>query len=169
MGRGAGGPRTVGASRGALSRGGRSGLTQARRAPSSGSTVTPQVTCGYYGKPNHFENDCWRKSGKCLACGSTEHQLANCPNKMKTGDDTQRPEKSASKQTSAGGIRPKVPARVYALDYQQVPEATEVVEELESLPPEREIAFKIDVTPGVAPISKTPYQMAPTELKELKL
>ncbi|XP_027166345.1 uncharacterized protein LOC113766340 [Coffea eugenioides] len=130
MGRGAGGPRTVGASRGALSRGGRSGLTQARRAPSSGSTVTPQVTCGYYGKPNHFENDCWRKSGKCLACGSTEHQLANCPNKMKTGDDTQRPEKSASKQTSAGGIRPKVPARVYALDYQQVPEATEVVEEI---------------------------------------
>ncbi|XP_071921717.1 uncharacterized protein [Coffea arabica] len=42
-------------------------------------------------------------------------------------------------------------------------------EELESLPPEREIAFKIDVTPGVAPISKTPYRMAPTELKELKL
>ena len=42
-------------------------------------------------------------------------------------------------------------------------------EELESLPPEREIAFKIDVTPGVAPISKMPYRMAPPELKELKL
>mgnify|MGYP004722904999 CR=1 FL=1 len=42
-------------------------------------------------------------------------------------------------------------------------------EELESLPPEREIAFKIDVVPGVAPISKTPYRIAPTELKELKL
>nr|XP_027109302.1 uncharacterized protein LOC113729176 [Coffea arabica] len=97
MGRGVGGPRTAGVSRGALSRGGRSGLTQARRAPSSGSAVTPQVTCGYCGKPNHSENDCWRKSGKCLACGSTEHQLANCPNKMKTGGDTQRPEKSASK------------------------------------------------------------------------
>ncbi|XP_071933124.1 uncharacterized protein [Coffea arabica] len=43
------------------------------------------------------------------------------------------------------------------------------LEKLESLPPERGIAFKIDVTPAVAPISKTPYRMAPTELKELKL
>ncbi|XP_071917037.1 uncharacterized protein [Coffea arabica] len=42
-------------------------------------------------------------------------------------------------------------------------------EELESLPPEREIVFKIDVTPGVTPISKTPYRMAPAELKELKM
>ena len=42
-------------------------------------------------------------------------------------------------------------------------------EELESLPPEREIAFKIDVTPGVAPISKTPYRMAPADVNELKL
>ena len=42
-------------------------------------------------------------------------------------------------------------------------------EKLESLPPERDIVFEIDVIPEVAPISKTPYQMAPTELKELKL
>ncbi|XP_071926135.1 uncharacterized protein [Coffea arabica] len=41
--------------------------------------------------------------------------------------------------------------------------------ELETLPPEREIVFKIDVAPGMAPISKTPYRMAATELKELKL
>ena len=41
-------------------------------------------------------------------------------------------------------------------------------EELESLPLERKIAFKIDVTLGVAPISKTPYRMAPAKLKELK-
>ena len=43
------------------------------------------------------------------------------------------------------------------------------LEELESLPPEREIEFKINVISGVAPISKTPYRMAPTELTELKL
>ncbi|XP_071905687.1 uncharacterized protein [Coffea arabica] len=42
-------------------------------------------------------------------------------------------------------------------------------EELEFLPPERDIAFKIDVIPGVVPISKTPYRMAPAELKELKM
>ncbi|XP_071926269.1 uncharacterized protein [Coffea arabica] len=43
------------------------------------------------------------------------------------------------------------------------------LEKLECLPLEREIAFKIDVSQGVAPISKTPYRMVPTELKELKL
>ena len=42
-------------------------------------------------------------------------------------------------------------------------------EEFESLPPEREIAFKIDVTPGLSPISKTPNRMASAELKGLKL
>ena len=42
-------------------------------------------------------------------------------------------------------------------------------EKLETLDPEREIVFKIDVVPGTAPISKTPYRMALTELKELKL
>ena len=42
-------------------------------------------------------------------------------------------------------------------------------EELKFLPRERDIAFKIDIISRVAPISKTPYRMIPTELKELKL
>ncbi|XP_071920638.1 uncharacterized protein [Coffea arabica] len=42
-------------------------------------------------------------------------------------------------------------------------------EELKTLPPEREVEFKIDLVPGTAPISKTPYRMAPAELKELKI
>jgi hypothetical protein len=36
------------------------------------------------------------------------------------------------------------------------------------LPPDRKIEFCIDLIPGVAPISKAPYRMAPAELKELK-
>ena len=118
MGRGTGGVRIVRACRGVLSRGGGGGPTQVRGASSTGSAVTPQVTCEYCGKPNHSENDCWRKSEKCLFCGSVEHQVANCSKAPKMGSNTQRPEKSTSKQTSAGGSRPKVPARVYALDYQ---------------------------------------------------
>nr|XP_027093626.1 uncharacterized protein LOC113714026 [Coffea arabica] len=42
-------------------------------------------------------------------------------------------------------------------------------DELKSMPPEREIEFKIDLVPGTAPIAKTPYRMAPAELMELKL
>nr|XP_027109190.1 uncharacterized protein LOC113729062 [Coffea arabica] len=124
-----GGTRTAGA----LSRGGRGGPVQVRGAPSSGSAMTPQFTCGYCGKPNHSENDCWRKSGKCLFCGSVEHQLAGCPKAPKLGGNPQRPEKSTSKQTSAGGSRPKVPARIYALDHQQIPDATEVVKDLKPI------------------------------------
>ncbi|XP_071900909.1 uncharacterized protein [Coffea arabica] len=40
---------------------------------------------------------------------------------------------------------------------------------LKSMPPEKEIEFKIDLVPGTAPIAKIPYRMAPTKLKELKL
>jgi len=41
-------------------------------------------------------------------------------------------------------------------------------EELLGLPPAREIDFKIELVPGAQPISKAPYRMVPTELKELK-
>ena len=39
---------------------------------------------------------------------------------------------------------------------------------LPGLPPDREIEFVIELVLGIAPISKAPYRMAPTELKELK-
>ena len=42
-------------------------------------------------------------------------------------------------------------------------------EELSGLLPQREIEFTIDVVPGATPASITPYQMAPLEIKELKL
>ena len=42
-------------------------------------------------------------------------------------------------------------------------------EELPGLPPQREIEFVIDVVPSATPASITQYQMAPFELKELKL
>ncbi len=36
------------------------------------------------------------------------------------------------------------------------------------MPPDGEVEFVIDVVPGTAPISKAPYRMALTELRELK-
>ena len=40
--------------------------------------------------------------------------------------------------------------------------------ELLGLPPSREVEFAIDLVLGSQPILKSPYRMAPTELKELK-
>ena len=40
--------------------------------------------------------------------------------------------------------------------------------ELPRLPPDRDVEFTIEFLPGAAPISVTPYRMAPTELRELK-
>jgi hypothetical protein len=41
-------------------------------------------------------------------------------------------------------------------------------EELQGMPPYREVEFVIDPLPGTAPISKWPYRMFVEELKELK-
>ncbi|XP_024981748.1 uncharacterized protein LOC112518329 [Cynara cardunculus var. scolymus] len=41
-------------------------------------------------------------------------------------------------------------------------------DDLPGIPPVREIEFTIDLVPGASPISKAPYRMAPTEMKELK-
>ncbi|XP_076893089.1 uncharacterized protein LOC143545013 [Bidens hawaiensis] len=41
-------------------------------------------------------------------------------------------------------------------------------EELPGIPPERDVEFRIDLVPGTAPIAKSPYRLAPTEMKELK-
>ena len=41
-------------------------------------------------------------------------------------------------------------------------------EDISGLPPEREVEFVIEVTPGAGSISKAPYRMAPNEMAELK-
>ncbi|GJU43282.1 putative reverse transcriptase domain-containing protein [Tanacetum coccineum] len=40
-------------------------------------------------------------------------------------------------------------------------------EELPGLPPTRQVEFQIDLMPGAAPVVRAPYQLAPSEMKEL--
>ncbi|GJR36517.1 putative reverse transcriptase domain-containing protein [Tanacetum coccineum] len=40
-------------------------------------------------------------------------------------------------------------------------------EDLPGIPPKRQVEFRIDLIPGATPIAKTPYRLAPSEMKEL--
>ncbi|GJZ66843.1 putative reverse transcriptase domain-containing protein [Tanacetum coccineum] len=41
------------------------------------------------------------------------------------------------------------------------------LEKLPGLPPPRQVEFRIDLIPGAAPVSRAPYRLAPSEMKEL--
>jgi hypothetical protein len=44
-----------------------------------------------------------------------------------------------------------------------------VFKDVPGLPPKRDIDFSINMMPGAAPVSKTPYTMSTLELKELQM
>ena len=60
----------------------------------------------------------------------------------------------------------KVPNLEY---YAVLEEFEDVFKEVPGLPPKRDIDFSINLMPGAAPVSKTPYIMSTLELKELQM
>ncbi|XP_076901158.1 uncharacterized protein LOC143555512 [Bidens hawaiensis] len=42
------------------------------------------------------------------------------------------------------------------------------LDELPDIPPDQEVEFRVDLMPGISPIAKAMYCLAPTEMKELK-
>ncbi|GJS77829.1 reverse transcriptase domain-containing protein [Tanacetum coccineum] len=40
-------------------------------------------------------------------------------------------------------------------------------EDLSGLPPQRQVEFRIDLVPGVTPVAKSPYRLAPSKMQEL--
>jgi hypothetical protein len=54
-------------------------------------------------------------------------------------------------------------------DYAVLKEFEDVFKEIPGLPPKRDIDFSINMMPGAYPVSKTPYRMSTSELKELQM
>jgi hypothetical protein len=54
-------------------------------------------------------------------------------------------------------------------DYAVLKEFEDVFKKIPRLPPKRDIDFSINLMPGEAPVSKTPYRMSTPELKELQM
>ncbi|XP_071939140.1 uncharacterized protein [Coffea arabica] len=115
-----------GISRGAPSRGGEVRRDQ-RGGFQCGSGSASRGPCGYCGKPNHAEDNCWKK-GKCLRCRSADHQLATCPVLKQDGKGSQQLPRTSSGPIKVDGTKPKVSAQVYSLEPQQIPDPSEVVE-----------------------------------------
>ena len=88
---------------------------------------TVPISCSYCGKMGHNENTCWKKTGDCLRCGSSEHRIKDCPiSRLSTARTTIETLVSRGKPEPAG--KPKVPVRVYALNKNEVGEEAEMVE-----------------------------------------
>ncbi|XP_027169505.1 uncharacterized protein LOC113769237 [Coffea eugenioides] len=128
FGRGAGGGRFSGTARGAPSRGSQPGLGPQRSSSQGSSATVSRGPCSFCGKPNHTEDDCWRKQNKCLRCGSAEHRLASCPVQPREAKGITQSSKATSIQSRVEGAKPKVPARVYSIEQRPVPDSAEVVE-----------------------------------------
>ncbi|XP_073132158.1 uncharacterized protein [Henckelia pumila] len=63
----------------------------------------------------------------------------------------------------------KMPVRLVITDVDVVRDFGDVfLEDVAGLPSDREMEFSIDLVPGTVPISKAPYRLAPTKMKELK-
>ena len=55
-------------------------------------------------------------------------------------------------------------------DYQVLQEFKDVFpDEIPGLPPKRDIDFTIELVPGAAPVSRTPYRMSTPEMLEMKM
>ncbi|XP_071901550.1 uncharacterized protein [Coffea arabica] len=135
------------------------GRGQPRNTSQGGRAIVPQVNCAYCKKPGHAMDGCWKKQGRCLKCGSSEHQIAGCPKIQEGGNPNARP-------NTSGGSRPTVPARVYAIDDQPVPDSSEVMEG--TLPIFHRLA-KVLIDPGATHSFVNPSFMSGIDVRPVKL
>ncbi|GAV73979.1 RVP_2 domain-containing protein, partial [Cephalotus follicularis] len=87
--------------------------------------------CTFCGRPNHEESECWKKTGKCLKCGSQDHILNNCP---MIREQVRGQQGSAGDSGNVAAAQPRrdtgkgiMKGKVYTLSKDDVPESTTVV------------------------------------------
>ncbi|XP_027158299.1 uncharacterized protein LOC113759919 [Coffea eugenioides] len=165
-GRGIGGVRLPEMARGTSPRDGQVGRGQQRSASQGGSGPISRGPCGYCGKPNHTEDNCWRNERKCLSCGSAEHQFANCPVLPQEARGTPQSSKVNPGQSKVEGTRQKVLARVYSLEQYQVPDSSGVVEG--TIPVFHRLA-RILIDPGATHSFVNPDFMCEIDIKPVSL
>ncbi|MQL90104.1 hypothetical protein Taro_022694, partial [Colocasia esculenta] len=102
---------------------------QAVMPPSPSFRPNDKKMCPHYGRA-HGGTECWKLAGKCLKCGSTEHQIQDCPRLQQSVQrGAPAPVAAAAAPLVTGRLgRPRAQARVFALardDVEQVENITE--------------------------------------------
>ena len=97
--------------------------------PQKTVSTKPAQNCTYCHRSGHTETDCWRKQGRCLICGDSQHKVPDCP-RRNTSTPARQAMVTTPKAASSGasGSGAKMKGRVFSLDGSDAPESTDVVE-----------------------------------------
>nr|GEX00560.1 putative reverse transcriptase domain-containing protein [Tanacetum cinerariifolium] len=153
------------------------------------------LKCGNCKRYSHTTGDCWvknnnnnknQKARACYECGNTGHIKKNCP-KLKNRRNGNGDGVAQGRAYALAGRDASLDSNVItgcdvflahittkeAKDksegkrLEDVPIVRDFPEYLSSIPPTRQVEFRIDLVPGVAPVARAPYRLAPSEMKEL--
>jgi hypothetical protein len=122
---------------------------------------------------HHAIIDCNNKAFTCLDEEGTLRKVQGIPRAVTIREISALQVKKCYRkgcQIFAAHMEETPKDKVPNLEYYSVLENFEdVFREVPRLPPKRDIDFSINLMPGAAPVSKTPYIMSTLELKELQM
>jgi hypothetical protein len=123
--------------------------------------------------PHHALLDCHKKTFTCLDEEGNQRKVQGIPREVTVREISALQLKKCYRrgcQIFAAHMEETPKEKVPNLEnYAAMKEFEDVFKEVPGLPPRRNIDFSIDLMPGVAPVSKTPYRMSTLELKELQM
>ncbi|XP_073130890.1 uncharacterized protein [Henckelia pumila] len=169
--------------------------SQCRRRHPPGQCGRSSTACFQCGQEGHMKRDCPMLIGGASGLGGSQAsvqppQFQQPPYQQQYSQQPQQSHRQPTQTPSRGhsSLRPHVQGQVFALNQEQTeansdrmiagPDIQEIPvvcdfpdvfpEEIPGLPTVREIEFGIELVPGTAPISRAPYRLAHSEMRELQ-
>ncbi|GJT66871.1 putative reverse transcriptase domain-containing protein [Tanacetum coccineum] len=129
-----------------------------------GTGTSQKANCYECGNQGHYKRDCPERknqSHKNQIGGTRAHGVVHT---LRGGETDQNPNniKDEIKEVEDKSEKKRLEDVPIVQDSPKV-----FPEDLSGLPPTRQVEFQIDLVPGAAPIVRAPYQLSPSEMKEL--